>query len=140
MRRGLALLPTLARLGISRLAPAPGLPAPAADQVDALTSNARAARNMRDEVSVVPEVFAQAQALTTLHGRPLAVLTASESLKGAGWGDAQDELAALSTNAVHNTVPSTHAGLLADPGPATEAVHAITEVIDSVRTGAALDH
>ena len=140
MRRGLALLPTLARFGISRLAPAPGLPAPAADQVDALTSNARAARNMRDEVSVVPEVFAQAQALTTLHGRPLAVLTASESLKGAGWGDAQDELAALSTNAVHNTVPSTHAGLLADPGPATEAVHAITEVIDSVRTGTALDH
>ena len=139
MRRGLALLPTLARLGLSRMAPAPDLPAPAADQVDALTSTARAARNTRDELSVVPEVFAQAQALTTLHRRPLAVLTASESLQGEGWGAAQDQMAALSPNVVHRTVRSTHAGLLNDRGPATEAVHAITEVIDSVRTGTPLD-
>ena len=139
MRRGLALLPTLARLGIARLAPAPGLPAPAAGQVQALTSTARAARNMRDEVSVVPKVFAQAQELTTLHGRPLAVLTASESLEGAGWGAAQAQLTALSTNVVHHSVHSTHAGLLEDQGPAIEAVHADIEVIDSVRTDTALD-
>ena len=54
MRRGLALLPTLARLGVSRLAPAPHLPAPAGAQVQALTSTAKAARNGRDELSVAP--------------------------------------------------------------------------------------
>ena len=38
MRRGLALLPTLARLGLARLAPAPHLPGSAGAQVHALTS------------------------------------------------------------------------------------------------------
>ena len=116
MRRGLALLPTLARLGVARLSPAPHLPAPAAGQVKALTSTAKAVRNGRDEISVAPRVFAQAQALTTLGNRPLAVLTASESLAGAGWAGAQDQLAALSTNRVHRTVDSTHAGLLRGRG------------------------
>ena len=54
MRRGLALLPTLDRLGsgpdAGRLPPA----RTAADQVEALTATARAARNGRDEVSMIP--------------------------------------------------------------------------------------
>ena len=104
MRRGFALLPTLNRLGLGRAFPAPSLPAPAADQVEALTSTPQAARNGRDEISVVLDVFAQAQALTTLGDRPLAVLTASENLTDPGWADAQDQLAALSTNHVHRTV------------------------------------
>ncbi|MEO7943356.1 MAG: hypothetical protein ABIR34_08145 [Marmoricola sp.] len=108
--RGLALLPTLARLGVSRLAPAPHLPAP----VQALTSTAKSARNGREEISVAPDVFAQAQALTTLGNRPLAMLTTSESLNGAGWAGAQDQLAALSNKCVHRTVDSTHAGLIED--------------------------
>ena len=37
----------------------------------------RAYRNQRDEVSVLPDLFTQAQALRTLGDRPLAVLTAS---------------------------------------------------------------
>jgi pimeloyl-ACP methyl ester carboxylesterase len=134
MRRGLALLPTLARLGLARLAPAPHLPTPAAGQVQALTSAAKAARNGRDEISVAPRVFAQARALTTLGGRPLAVLTTSESLEGAGWAGAQDQLAALSTNEVHRTVDSTHAGLIEDTTPAAISTHTITEVITAVRT------
>ncbi|MEP7091863.1 MAG: alpha/beta fold hydrolase [Nocardioidaceae bacterium] len=135
MRRGLALLPTLSRLGLARLAPAPRLPAPAGEQVRALTSSARAARNGRDEISVAPEVFAQAQALSTLGNRPLAVLTTSESLDGAGWAGAQDQLAALSTNRIHHTVDSTHAGLVEDETPAAASVHAINEVVTAVRTG-----
>ena len=140
MRRGLALLPTLARLGVARLAPGADLPGEAGDQVTALASSAHEARNMRDEISVVPQVFAQAQALTTLGGRPLAVLTASDSLKGAGWGDAQDQLAALSTNHVHSTLNATHAGMLDDPAPAASAVNAIAAVVRSVRTGTAIGH
>jgi pimeloyl-ACP methyl ester carboxylesterase len=138
MRRGLALLPTLNRLGLGRVLPGSHLPAPAADRVRALTSTASAARNGRDELSVILDVFAQAQALTTLTDLPLAVLTASDNLTNPGWSDAQAQLAALSTNHVHRTVHSTHAGLLEDQDPAAEAVRAITEVISSVRTGAPL--
>ncbi len=139
MRRGLALLPTLARLGVSRLFPAPDLPAPAGAQVQALTSTAKAARNGRDEISVAPRVFAQAQALTTLGDRPLAVLTTSESLSGAGWGGAQDLLAELSTNRVHRTVRSTHAGLVVDTAPAAQSVRAVTEELSAVRTGTPME-
>ena len=135
MRRGLALLPTLARLGLARSAPAPHLPAPAADQVRALTSTSHAASNQRDEVSVVLDVFTQAQALTTLQDRPLAVLTTSESLDGTGWAAAQDQLAALSTNHIHRIVDSTHAGLIEDEVPAAASVRAVDEVVSAVRTG-----
>ena len=139
MRRGLALLPTLSRIGLARLSPASHLPAPAASKVKDFTSSARGARNGRDEVSVLPELFAQAGTLTTLHDQPLAVLSASESLDGAGWAGAQDQLAALSTNHVQRTVNSTHSGLLEDKDPAAESVHAIAEVITAVRTGSHLE-
>jgi pimeloyl-ACP methyl ester carboxylesterase len=139
MRRGLAVLPTLARLGLARIVSSTSrLPGPAAAQVTALTSTARAVRSMRDEVSVVREVFAQAHALTTLGDRPLAVLTASENLTTPGWPGAQDQLARLSSDSVHEVVRATHAGMLEDRGPATESVRAITRVISSVRTGAPL--
>ena len=138
MRRGLALLPTLDRLGLARAFTASPLPAPAGDQVEALTATAHAARNGRDEVSMIPEVFEQAQALTTLHDRPLAVLTASENLTNPGWTDAQDELAALSTHSVHRVVDSSHEGLVADEGGAAASVRAITQIVTSVRTGAPL--
>ena len=125
--------------------PGPAVPAtshlPAADaaKVTAITSTPQYYRNQRDEVSVIPEVFAQAQALTTLGDRPLAVLTASATSTGTdGWVGAQDQLAALSTNSVHRTVDSTHAGLLEDVRPAAESVRAITEVVSSVRTGTPL--
>jgi pimeloyl-ACP methyl ester carboxylesterase len=139
MRRGLALLPTLARLGVSRLAPAPDLPAPAGAQVQALTSTAKSARNGRDEISMAPRVFAQAQALTTLGDRPLAVLTTSESLSGAGWSDAQDQLARLSTASVHRTVHSSHAGIVVDEAPAVQSVRAVNEVVSAVRTGTSME-
>jgi pimeloyl-ACP methyl ester carboxylesterase len=139
LRRGLALLPTLTRLGLGRmLAPASHLPAPAAGQVEAIAATPRAARNGRDEISVVLDVFAQAQALTTLGDRPLAVLTTTESLAGAGWAGAQDQLAGLSTNRVHRTVDSTHAGVIEDGAPAAESVRAIAEVVSAVRTGSRL--
>jgi pimeloyl-ACP methyl ester carboxylesterase len=140
MRRAYALMPTLSRLGLGRLVPATShLAAADAARVTAITSSPQAYRNQRDEVSVIPEVFTQAQALTTLGDRPLAVLTASaNSLGNEGWAGAQDQLAALSPNHIHRTVDSSHTGLLEDSGPAAESVRAITEVIASARTGAPL--
>ena len=93
-------MPTLGRLGLGRLVPGTShLPAADAAKVTAVTSTPQAYRNQRDEVSVIPDVFAQAQALTTLGDRPLAVLTASATGTGTeGWVGAQDQLAALSPN------------------------------------------
>jgi hypothetical protein len=141
MRRGYALLPTFRRVGLGGLIPwTSHLPGPDAAKVVALTSTTQAASNQRDEISVIREVFAQAQDLTTLDDRPVAVVTASETAEATdGWVAAQEELAGLSTNLVHRTVDATHAGLLEDAGPATESVGAITEVIASVRTGTSLD-
>ncbi len=140
MRPLYGLLPTLSRLGLGQLVPgASHLPAADAATVNALTSAPKSYRNQRDEVSVLRRVFGQAQALTTLDDRPLAVLTASVTSTGTeGWDGAQDQLAALSTNSVHRTIDSTHEGLLQDAAPAAAAVRAITEVTSSARTGAPL--
>ncbi|HVH21226.1 MAG TPA: alpha/beta hydrolase [Pseudonocardia sp.] len=139
MRPAYAFMPTLSRLGVGQLPTPSSLPAADAAKVAAITAKPKYYRSQRDEVSAIPKVFAQAQALTTFGDRPLAALTASVSSTGTkGWVGAQDQLAALSTNSVHRTVASTHEGLLEDAGPAAASVRAITEVISSVRTGVAL--
>jgi pimeloyl-ACP methyl ester carboxylesterase len=135
MRRAYALMPTLSRLGLGRLVPATShLPAADAAKVTAITSTSQYYRNQRDEVSVIPDIFAQAQALSTLGDRPLAVLTASENVTTSDWTGAQDQLARLSTDHVHRTVDSSHPGLLEDVRPAAASVRAITKVVSSVRT------
>jgi hypothetical protein len=111
MRRGFALLPSLARVGL-------GSP--------------QAARNGRDEVSMIPTLFEQAQALTTLGDRPLAVLTASGSLTTGGWAEAQDRLAALSTNSVHREAESSHSGLLEEAHGAAASVAAVETVLTAL--------
>lgn len=139
MRPAYALMPTLSRLGVGQLPTTSSLPAADAAKVAAITAKPKYYRSQRDEVSAIPKVFAQAQALTTFGDRPLAVLTASVSSTGTkGWVGAQGQLAALSTNSEHRTVSSTHEGLLEDARPAAASVRAITEVISSVRTGAPL--
>ncbi|MDF2745058.1 MAG: alpha/beta hydrolase fold protein, partial [Actinomycetia bacterium] len=126
MRRMYGLLPTLSRLGLGQIPTTSHLPAADAAKVTAVTSAPQYYRNQRDEASVLPEVFAQAQALTTLGDRPLAVLTASETSTGTdGWVGAPDQLAALSANSVHRTIDSTHAGMVQDVRPAGESVRAI---------------
>ena len=138
IRRGYAMMPTLYRLGFGRLldTAAPShLPADAAGRVRAVTTTARGARNARDDASMLHQVFGEAQALKTLEGRPLTVLTASASFEDTeGWPAAQDALAALSDNAVHRVVTSSHEGLLLDRGPAAESADAITDVVTTVRT------
>jgi hypothetical protein len=137
-RRAVALLPGLARIGLGHLMSGGAqLPQPAADQVAAFSSSARGLRSIRDEQSVLLDVFTQAQALTSLGDRPLVVLTATENLDGTrGWGTAQDRLAELSTNSSHRVETATHGGLLEDPHDALTSARAITDVVASVRTGA----
>jgi pimeloyl-ACP methyl ester carboxylesterase len=136
MRRGLAVLPTLVRLGLGPVfSTGSDLPGGAAAQTAAMTGTARAVRNGRDEISMVPTLFEQSQALTSLAGRPLTVLTASQSLDGEGWRAAQDRLAQLSENRLYRTVPSSHEGMVADSHVAIESAGTINAVVASIRTG-----
>jgi pimeloyl-ACP methyl ester carboxylesterase len=136
LRRMYGPLSTLSRTGLGQLLPGVSpLTGEDAARVDALTSQPKSFRTQRDEVSVIPEVFRQAQALTTLGDRPLAVLTASDNAKRTeGWSAAQDVLAGLSSNSVHRTVTSTHVGMVGAARPAAAAVRAIGEVVTAART------
>jgi len=138
-RRVVALLPSLSRLGLARFSPAaPALSTPAAAQVRAFSTSAHGLRNVRDEQSRLRDVFAQARALATLGGEPLAVVTANEVLSTTGWATAQDRLAALSINSSHRIADATHGGLLDDPYGAVISVRAITDVVRSASTRASL--
>lgn len=141
MRRGYAVLPVLARLGAGGLVAAgAGYPAAVADRLRAMTSTPRAARNARDEITVVPTLFDQAQALTSLGDLPLVVLTASGSVSRIdGWVAAQDAMAALSADCVHREVDSSHQGLLAERAGAAESARAVELVVEAVRAGAPLE-
>ncbi|MBD8870605.1 alpha/beta fold hydrolase [Nocardioides donggukensis] len=137
MRRGLALVPTLARIGLGPvLTPTSGLSGAAAEFARALGSTVRAKRTARDELTMVPSVFEQADQLTTLDDRPLAVVTASENLTTPGWPGEQERLAQLSSDSTHTTAVTTHQGLLEDAPGATASAAAISAVVQAVAAAA----
>jgi pimeloyl-ACP methyl ester carboxylesterase len=139
MKRGLALLPTLARIGLGPvITSASHLPGLDGDLIDEVSSTVRAKRNGRDELSTIPALFKQAQALNTLGDRPLVVLTASGNLGTEGWAAAQARLAALSSDSVHRTVQASHTGMVEDPQGSDASVAAITAVIRSVASGSSV--
>ena len=138
MLRGLAVGPTLTRLGLGPLfGSGSQLPGQAGAQTQAATSSPRGARNSRDELTMIPKTFHEAQALTTLDDKPLGVLIASESLSTGGWAAAQDALARLSSNSVHRNVTSSHAGLLEDAPGAAASTRMILQITAQVREAAA---
>jgi pimeloyl-ACP methyl ester carboxylesterase len=138
MRRGLGVLPSLTRMGFAQILPTSvwsSLAEPAASQVQAFASSPRGMRNMRDEQSMYPTVFEQAKALTSLRGKPLVVVTATESIhKHQEWNDLQDRLTALSTNSEHRVADATHQGLIEDEATFEPSVQAIVDVVQSIRT------
>jgi pimeloyl-ACP methyl ester carboxylesterase len=139
MKRGLALLPTLARIGLGPVSTAAShVPGSDGELVDAVSSSVRAKRNGRDDLSMIPVLFRQAQALTTLGDRPLVVLTASANLGTEGWAAAQARLAALSSDSVRRTVRSSHAGMVEDPHGSDASVAAITAVVHCVASGSSV--
>ena len=140
-RRASALLPSLSRLGVSRIIADnayTGLPQPARNQERAFLSTPRHNRSIRDEFSELRTAMHQAGALTSLGGRPLIVVTAQKGA-AAGWMEAQDDLATLSTNVAHRVLPNaTHASLTEDAVTAGQSTYAISDVVDAVRTGTPL--
>ena len=135
MRRAYGVMPTLARLGLGTFLEGSHLPADQAGPVDDMNTSPRAARNGRDELSMLPVVLRQAQRLTTLGDRPLVVLTSSASVDDTGgWTAAQDQLAALSSDVARSVVDASHQGMVEDPAGAAASVAAITSVVRAVRT------
>jgi pimeloyl-ACP methyl ester carboxylesterase len=138
MRRVLAPAPTLFRFGIGHLIQAmttPALPGAAGEQVSVFANSPRGMTNMRAEQATLPDTFREAQALTTLGATPLVVLTAKDNVDHKpGWGTAQDQLAALSTNSRHTVADLNHVAFLTDPAGSALSITAITDVVTSVRT------
>lgn len=135
MRRAYGVMPTLARLGLGVALAGSHLPTEDAAPVDAMSATPRAGRNARDELSMLPAVFRQAQALTTFGDRPLVVVTSAENARDTdGWTEAQSAMAELSRNAVHGEAAASHAGMLEDPLGAAASVHAIASVVRAVRS------
>jgi pimeloyl-ACP methyl ester carboxylesterase len=136
-----ALLPSLARLGLGRLLPTSfwsALPEPAAEQVQAFAASPRGWRNIRDETATMPALLDQARTLTTLGSTPLVVLTAAGHDRDPTWLAAQDRMAALSSNNSHRVADATHAGLLDQEQGAEQSARAIDDVIRATRTGSPL--
>ena len=76
----------------------------------------------------------QAASLTNLDDKPLVVLTADTG-NAAGWEQAQDKMATLSTNSSHRVAKdTTHNTVLHDETDSAQAIQAIHDVIESVRT------
>jgi pimeloyl-ACP methyl ester carboxylesterase len=140
-RRLSALLPPLARVGLLRLAAGGGfggLPPQARSQELALTVTARGLGSQGAEWSELPTVFAQAQTLTSLNGKPLVVVTAGRGQQ-TGWSAAQDRLARLSTNSLHRKVAAAdHTALLYNKAMSANSSQAIRDVVSAIRTGTPL--
>ncbi|MGY1606244.1 alpha/beta fold hydrolase [Geodermatophilus sp. SYSU D00700] len=133
-----AVLPSLARLGIGRLLPTSvwsALPEPAAGQYAAFASSPRGWRNTVDETATLPALLTQAQALSTLGSTPLVVVTAAEHVTDPDWADAHSQMAGLSTSSSHREAGASHGGLLDEEHGADLSAHAVTDVVQAVRTG-----
>jgi pimeloyl-ACP methyl ester carboxylesterase len=131
----------LARVGLFRLYFASGgeidfqeLPSQQHREVAALWSSPRYFQSQRAEVAAAPEIFASAQSLGTLGDLPLLVVTAGIQTNPE-WLVLQEELAALSSDHLHVTIPdATHVSLIFNPKHAEQLSAAIGELVDSVRS------
>jgi pimeloyl-ACP methyl ester carboxylesterase len=136
-KRASALLPVVARTAMGKMELRSGfvsLPPRARDAARAFNSSPRQLTASRVEFLQLPTVFNEAKAVRSLHGKPLAVVSASVG-EMRGWSAAQNKLAQLSTNSTHRTVAgATHAALLEDKTVARTTSRAIAQVVHRVRS------
>jgi pimeloyl-ACP methyl ester carboxylesterase len=141
IRRSTALFPSVARLGVGRLAypsAASGLPSEAWAEARALLSTARHNRGYRDAAVGLEAALTQAQALTGLGDKPLIVVTAAEDAHD-GWLPLQEKMVSLSTNSVQRIIQdASHDSLIEDEGDSANAIDAILDVVEAIHSGATL--
>jgi pimeloyl-ACP methyl ester carboxylesterase len=140
-RKASALFPSLARFGVLRLvytSAASGLPPQARAEERAFWSTASHYRSVRDEFLELPAALTQAQALKSLGGKPLIVLTAVKDAQ-TGWLPQQDKMATLSANSVHRvTQNATHTSLTEDKTDSRISSQAVLDVVHAIRSGTLL--
>lgn len=135
-----SLLPVLSGIGINRLYFAAGgeidfadLAPRQHDEVAAFWSSPEYFRNQVSEVVAAPQIYEQAHKLPGLGDLPLVVISAGDN-PAAGWADLQQDLANLSTNSTHFTIPdATHASLAFDPNHARQVSEAIVRLLAAVK-------
>ena len=140
-RHVLALLPSLARLGVGRLVyhgDFDDLPPQAREMQRYNYSSTRHYRSLRDEFVALPVSLTQAESVQTLGNVPLVVVTASRDAQ-TGWLPLQEELVELSANSLHRIVPFTHSEVVTDRAGAEVSSRAILDVVHAVRSGAQID-
>jgi pimeloyl-ACP methyl ester carboxylesterase len=136
-----AVFPWLARIGLFRLYFSLGgeldfqdLPPQQHDEVAALWSSPRYFLSQRAENDAVPEIYARGQNLGDLGDMPLVVITAAES--SPEWLAMQAELASLSSDSLHVTIPgSTHVSLVFDQQHAAAVSGYIGQLVEAVQEG-----
>jgi pimeloyl-ACP methyl ester carboxylesterase len=140
-RKASALFPSVARFGVLRLvysSAASGLPPQARAEERAFWSTASHYRSVRDEFLELPTALTQAQALKSLGGKPLIVVTAAKNAQ-TGWLPPQDEMATLSANSVHRVMQdTTHTSLTEDKTDSRISSQAILDIVHAVRSGTPL--
>jgi pimeloyl-ACP methyl ester carboxylesterase len=136
-----ALFPSLARFGVLRLvytSAVSGLPPQARAEERAFWSTASHYRSVRDEFLELPTALTQAQALKSLGGKPLVVVTAAKNAQ-TGWLPQQDKMATLSADSVHRVMQNaTHTSLTEDKTGSRISSQAILDVVHAVRSGTPL--
>jgi pimeloyl-ACP methyl ester carboxylesterase len=141
-KRGEALLPSLARVGIPRVAYAivpSGLPPTERAEQQAMVSSAAYYRALHDEIAQLRTALTQAQQVTSFGDMPLMVVTAGKGAQD-GWLPLQDKMVQLSSNSVHRVlVNASHASLIEDHHDSRDAVSAIVNVVNAVRSGRPLN-
>ena len=140
--RGEALLPSLSRIGITRIGNTftyNGLPPQARDEERADWSTAGHYRALHDELAQLRTSLTEAQQLTSFGDKPLIVVTAGKDAQ-EGWLPLQDKMALLSSNSSHRVLPdATHSSLIEDQHDSTGASAAIIDVVHAVRSGTPLN-
>jgi pimeloyl-ACP methyl ester carboxylesterase len=136
-----AVFSAVAHLGAGRLiaqASYASLPPHFRGEARANASTARYLASSIEEFVAANTSMQQAAALTNLDDKPLVVVTADTG-NAAGWEQAQDRMATLSTNSSHRVAKATtHETLLYDEADSAVASQAIHDVVRSVRTGSPL--
>jgi pimeloyl-ACP methyl ester carboxylesterase len=141
-RRGSAVMPTLARVGIGRAvygSASADLPRPQRQQERSFLATPRHHRSGRDEFRMIRIAMDQAAELRSLGDTPLAVVTATRGAD-SDWPGMQDDFMGLSPNHVHRYLPdATHAMVVEDEAAAHRASEAIIEVVRAARAGTPLE-
>jgi Predicted hydrolases or acyltransferases (alpha/beta hydrolase superfamily) len=140
-RRVSGLFPTLARLGVGRIAyrsSFDNLPIPVRGEALAWWSTPALARSQRDEWAEAPVAMRPAGELASIGARPLVVVTAVRDAQ-SGWMALQEEMLRLSSLSVHRVAANaTHMGLVDTEAGAAVSIEAIRQALAMAGAGRAI--